>query len=134
MKQWILNICLFMVIYSCQSDKIKTYMGEEISYKDSVFLDIQGNLNHHDTMRKHADTWVRALTRMERHHTILNNQFVWNMKNGAQVKVSDNLYDFIIRWWERENARLKTGNYGLWYIEGNRYVTVLIRDTTSDHY
>ena len=65
MKQWILNICLFMVIYSCQSDKIKTYMGDEISYKDSVFLDIQGNLNHHDTMRKHADTWVRALTRME---------------------------------------------------------------------
>ena len=85
-------------------------------------------------MRKHADTWVRALTRMERHHTILNNQFVWNMKNGAQVKISDNLYDFIIRWWERENARLKTGNYGLWYIGGNRYCTVLIRDTTSDHY
>ena len=56
------------------------------------------------------------------------------MKNGAQVKVSDNLYDFIIRGWERDNARLKTGNYGLWYIEGNRYVTVLIRDTTSDHY
>ena len=49
MNRWILNICLFMVIYSCQSDKIKTYMGEEISYKDSVFLDIQGNLNHHDT-------------------------------------------------------------------------------------
>ena len=85
-------------------------------------------------MRRHADTWERALARMERHHTILDNQFVWNMKNGAQVKISDNLYDFIIRWWERQNKKLKTGNYGLWYVGGNRYFVVLVRDTTHENY
>ncbi|MBO4957447.1 hypothetical protein [Butyricimonas sp.] len=132
MKQWFWNICL--LLYSCQSDKIETYVGEKISYKDSIFLDIQGNLNHPDTMRRHADTWERALARMERHHTILDNQFVWNMKNGAQVKISDNLYDFIIRWWERQNKKLKTGNYGLWYVGGNRYFVVLVRDTTHENY
>lgn len=128
MKKLMLNICVLVIFCSCQSDKIKTHTGEEISYKDSVFLKIEGDLFYPDVMWQNVDTWVRAQARMVKHRRILNNQFVWNVENGAQVKISENIYDYITRWWGRQNEKLATGDYAFWPTGENMYTIILVRE------
>lgn len=126
-KMYFMNLVVLATVLSCRSDKIETYTGEKISYKDSVFLEIKGDLNYPDVIWGGKDVWIQALVRMERHQRIVDNRFVWNVQNGAQIKISENIYEYIVRWWGRENKKLENGKYKLIHVEGNRYFAV---DTT----
>ncbi len=124
-------VCLGFMFVACNSSKIETNTGDKVSYKDSVFLQIEGDLNHPDVIWGAKDIWVKALARMECHKRVLDNQFVWNVKNGSQIKISENIYVYIIRWWERQNKKLETGKYKIERIENGRYFVSPIKDTVN---
>jgi lipoprotein len=120
-------ICIFFhLLLSCENEKIKDNVGNLISYRDSVFLEIEGNLNYPDTIWRAKDTWIKALERLERHLKVENNLLTWNVKEGHQINMGENVFHFIIEMWERDNAKVRTGRYKLKHVGGNRYVAVPI--------
>lgn len=125
MKPFLIYVFLYLFL-SCGNDKIKDNAGNLISYRDSVFLEIEGNLNYPDTIWGAKDTWIKALGRLERHLKVENNLLEWNVKDERQINMGENVFHFIIEMWKRENAKLRTGDYKLKYVEGNRYVVVPI--------
>ena len=60
MKPFLIYVFLYLFL-SCGNDKIKDNAGNLISYRDSVFLEIEGNLNYPDTIWGAKDTWIKAL-------------------------------------------------------------------------
>lgn len=109
-----------------RGDEMRDNLGDLISYRDSVFLEIEGNLNHPDTIWRAKDTWIKALERLERHLKVENNLLTWNVKEGRQINMGENVFHFIIEMWERDNARVRTGRYKLKHVGENRYVAVPI--------
>lgn len=50
----------------------------------------------------------RALHRMNSCLTIKNDTLYWEIQNGAEVKISENIYNYITYLWKYSNAKLKS--------------------------
>ena len=110
------------ITLSSSYPKLKFWSGEEVCYKDSTFLGCKGDLQN-DSIRQ------KALERMKRHLKVKNNRLTWNLKNGAQIKVSENIYNYIIRAWKQENTRLETGMYAIMEDDKRNYFILYKTDT-----
>ena len=101
------------ITLSSSYPKLKLWNEEEVCYKDSTFLSFKGDLQNNTTRQTYQKIYLQALERMKRHLKVKNNRLIWNLKNGTQIKVSENIYNYIIRTWERENTRLETEMYAI---------------------
>lgn len=87
-----------------------------IAYKDSIFLRIEGDLREPQNIWK-SDTiyaiYVRAVERMYQHVFAENGYIRWNITQGREIKISENIFLYITEEWRRDNERIKTGKYEL---------------------
>ena len=88
-----------------------------ISYRDSIFLRIEGDL-----LREFQDIWenstaysiyVRAVQRLYQHIFAENGYIKWNITRGREVKISENIFVYITDEWRKDNEKIKTGKYEL---------------------
>lgn len=100
---------IFLVgVFSCTSGGKKTNWTE--IYQDSAFLNIEGGRLENLFIEAKVDrsVYYRALQRMNRGLSIQNDTFCWNIENGAEVKISENIYDYITLQWRLDNEKLKS--------------------------
>lgn len=91
-----------------------------LSNPDSVYLEIKGDL--YGIMPYDDQTLAKAAERMEKHLSIENNRFKWDIKSGKDVRVSENIFQYLTRIWKDNNKKLQTGAYEIWQHENGRYL------------
>ncbi|MCR9012074.1 hypothetical protein [Gabonibacter chumensis] len=86
---------------------------EEVAgfYADSVFLRINGDVMDSHTIWDNVAIYLKALYRLEKHLRIENNRFKWDVKDGAELRITQNIFDYVIDRWEECNDLLETGCY-----------------------
>ncbi|MCR9012011.1 hypothetical protein [Gabonibacter chumensis] len=128
----LLFISTFVIIQmSCSCPKLKLWNGEEICYKDSVFLGFKGNLDNDTLLSNHQNIYLPAFERLKGHLKVENNRLTWNVRNGAEIKISENIYDFITRLWKKQNKRLETGDFVIMESKDRYYRILYKRDTVG---
>lgn len=128
----LLFISTFVItLMSCSCPKLKLWNGEEICYKDSVFLGFKGNLDNDTLLSNHQNIYLPAFERLKGHLKVENNRLTWNVRNGAEIKISENIYDFITRLWKKQNKRLETGDFVIMESKDRYYRIIYKRDTVG---
>ncbi len=128
----LLFISTFVItLMSCSCPKLKLWNGEEICYKDSVFLGFKGNLDNDTLLSNHQNIYLPAFERLKGHLKVENNRLTWNVRNGAEIKISENIYDFITRLWKKQNKRLETGDFVIMESKDRYYRILYKRDTVG---
>ena len=80
-----------------------------------------------------AFTFVKAQERVERYLYIRNNRYEWKDISAPELRISDNIFDYIVDMRERENDRLTTGKYVIRRLRLNgRYYTLRKDDYCSN--
>lgn len=83
-----------------------------ISYKDSIFLRIEGDLEQDDEpWNKFYKTYSRAVDRMNQHMYIENGRIKCKIKRGIEIKISENIFLYLNKMYYIENEKLETGKY-----------------------
>lgn len=82
-------------------------------YADSVYLGFEGDLNNPRVIDEHLDVYLLAHQRMLNHLKFNNNLLSWDVQDGADLKISDNIYNYLIDCWNQENQLLQSGKYQL---------------------
>lgn len=99
-KSYPLLICLFLlVLISCLSKKDETPETarlQDVSYQDSVYLEFEGNLYEPLIIRSHMDIYIPAYNRLMRHVYIKNNRLVTDLKSGEEIRISENIFEYLI--------------------------------------
>lgn len=74
-------------------------------YKDSAYLEIKGNLNEPEIIWGNVKTYLPAFYRMTRHSRIQNNQVVFDCQSAEELKISSNIYEYIIECYRQLNQQ-----------------------------
>lgn len=90
-----------------------------LSGSDSVYLEIKGDL--YGIMWNDDEILAKAAERMGKHLSIENNRFKWDVENGKEVRVSENIFEYLISIWKDNNEKLQIGKYEIWQHEIGRY-------------
>lgn len=112
-------ICVtHLLIISCEKETDQTknsFSDYEEMYKDSTFLSIQGDLTNPDVIWSNMDVYSIACERMHRHLLIdtIHERLEWNFSNASNLKISENIYKYIINCWTYDCNTLKGNNYRL---------------------
>ena len=77
---------------------------------DTVFFKIEGDLNNPQVMRPNLVIYYKALRRMENYLFIEDNQLQWNIKNGAEIYISENIFQYVCNRWNKDNELIKEGH------------------------
>ena len=109
----VLGICLINEVYA---QKVET--KEETCLSDTVFLKIEGDLNDLQVMRPNLDIYYKAQRRMENYLFVEDNQLQWNIKNGAEIYISENIFQFVCNKWNRDNELIKKGHSKIVHKDG----------------
>lgn len=57
--------------------------------------------------------YLAAHARMTRHLRIENNRLIWDFTNPEELKISENIYEYLTTLWEYDNKQLESGKYHL---------------------
>lgn len=98
-------------------------------YHDSVYLTCEGNLLEHEVIWKNQKIYVPAYIRMKRHLKFNDNRLVWDFTNAAELKVSQNIYDYVTTLWTCFNQQLAAGTHKLEILEDNYFKVLPIEST-----
>lgn len=82
-----------------------TYYSE--LYADSLFLEIKGDIREPEVIWGNVDTYMQAFKRMERHLSSKDGFITWDFSKASELKISDNIYDYVIEFIESKNDKLK---------------------------
>lgn len=82
-------------------------------YKDSSFLKIEGDLNDPENIWNNINVYSAACERMHRCLKFEKNKILWNIDNSQDLKISQNIYDYIIEAWNYDNNLIQDTNYVL---------------------
>ena len=95
---------LLLLIFSCAQTK-------QISKtNDFDFLEIKGDLNENPNLLwENKDIYLKAVYRMEKLVKVDNNCFEWDV-TAEDVRVSNNLFNYITARWKSFNEQLEPGN------------------------
>ncbi len=95
---------LLLLIFSCAQTK-------QISKtNDFDFLEIKGDLNENPNLLwENKDIYLKAVYRMEKLVKVDNNCFEWDF-TAEDVRVSNNLFNYITARWKSFNEQLEPGN------------------------
>lgn len=117
--------------------KIKAYIHAPAEYgnlaeyyRDSVYLECEGNLIEPEVIWAHQDVYVPAYERMRRHLHFEGDTLNWDIKNAAEVKVSQNIYDYVIDGWRQANEQLRSGDYYL-FLDDDCYYGVFPKNKSN---
>lgn len=94
--------------YSERNDRVSYYT---CLYTDSTFLECEGNLEYPWVMDRQLGVYMAAHKRMTR-HLRFDDTLIWNFSSN-DVKVSENIYEYITGCWQYDNELLKSGKFTL---------------------
>lgn len=80
---------------------------------DTVFLGFEGDLYDSEVIWGHQDIYKPAYIRMARRLTFEDNCLKWDFSSAEEVRVSQNIFDYVTGIWMRQNAKLASGDYVL---------------------
>ena len=69
---------------------------------------------------------------MEKHLSIVNGRFKWDITSGKSINVSENLYDYIVQYWNHENSLLEDEDYMILRFKANKRCLVVPKTTQKD--
>ena len=74
-------------------------------YKDSVYLEIKGDLNDPEIIWGNVKTYLPAFYRMTRHSRLQNNQVVFDCQSAEELKISPNIYEYLMESFRQTNQQ-----------------------------
>lgn len=86
-------------------------------YSDSSFLKIEGDLFDPEVIWGNMDIYSLAYERMKQHLKVSDNHLNWDFNSGAELKISENIYEYVIYMWNSDNKKLESGKYRLEKLE-----------------
>lgn len=98
--------CLFILsLASCLNQKQAALTPEQLleTYKDSAFLAIDGDLYNPELIWGEVHIYLPAFNRLFRHSRIENNQIVLDVTSGKQVRISENIFEYVRESFELQN-------------------------------
>lgn len=102
------GILLLIGVSGCSEDEKGSEMFSiRQFYADSIFLGIEGNLNEPEIIWGNVDTYLAALARMNRYLYVEDNRLKWDVMNGAELNISENIYEYVTCSWKATNNRLE---------------------------
>lgn len=116
MKKHQLTILLISLILFCQCSNESAVKEENLSFesfKDSTFLKIEGDLYDPQVIWANVDIYLAAFDRMKRYLKIEKDVLKWDIEKGAEINISENIYDYIVDGWKCHNKQLASKNYQL---------------------
>lgn len=124
----VFSCILIMSLIGCHNEQDDQNIGDDVlyaqMYKDSTFLNIEGDLIYPEIIWGNVDVYIPAFKRMMRHLKIKNNLLIWDFKSGAELNVSENIYHYVTAVWKRQNIKLETGEYEIdLYEDGYRIIS-----------
>lgn len=119
-------LCFTTILFnSCKqgNENNATLSGDNIPYnqlyKDSVFLEIEGDLYDPAVIWGNVETYMAAYNRMKCHLKLTNNQLNWDFISGKELNISENIFKYVTDIWKRENQQVRSKNFKLIYKEGD---------------
>lgn len=103
-------VCVFLVLFflGCTEDDTEERLFSlEKFYADSSFLEIQGDLNDPHVIWGNVKTYLPAFERMKRYLYVKDNRLRWDVVSGAELNISENIYDYVVERWEGMNRQLE---------------------------
>ena len=134
LKLTVISILAFMILYNCKKSEPEAIKAPATQltqtdpdyylelYKDSTFLGFEGNLMDPPVIWENQNVYIPAFERMIRHVKIENNLLTWDFKSAAELKISQNIYDYLTPLWNRMNKRVKNGEYTLEVVDGKSLI------------
>ncbi|KIO44585.1 MULTISPECIES: hypothetical protein [Sanguibacteroides] len=123
------NIVLFSFVtvfmMACQQDENFEQMEESsyaIMYADSAYLEIEGNLYDPEVIWGNVETYIPAFNRMQSHLKFKDGRLSWEFGSASDLKISENIYNYVIRKWENKNKLLESGTCELAFTKEGNYV------------
>ena len=98
--------CLFILsLASCLNQQQAALTPEQLleTYKDSAFLAIDGDLYNPELIWGEVHIYLPAFNRLFRHSRIENNQIVLDVTSGKQVRISENIFEYVRESFELQN-------------------------------
>lgn len=136
MKYLLLLLLLLCICFigqeNCQAQK-------QISYQDSVYLIIKGNMSNMDSVGvniwNNLSIYNRAYNRFIHHLYVKDNKLVWNIKKGADIKISENIYQYLNYCFTYDNeVNLPSGEYEIRIDEKDNCYYVIPKKTPMEGY
>lgn len=97
----------------CKSERPTGAAQEQVTgveNADTAFLSIEGDLNEYPALLwRNQETYLKAFERLESRVRIEDNRFVWDFKTAEEMRMSQNLFDYILSIWKDYNERLAGG-------------------------
>lgn len=111
---WLTRIIVIIVffipiLFSCKTSIKETDINWEEIYKDSVFLNIEGGDLEQlfiEAKVNHA-VYYQAVKRMEKGLSVKDDTLYLKIRNGAEIKISENIYDYVSFMIRLENRKRK---------------------------
>lgn len=101
------------LVAGCKSEKpagAEQAQATGIENADTVFLSIEGDLNENPALLwRNQEIYLKALNRLEARVRVEGNRFVWDFKTAEEVRMSQNLFEYILNIWKDYNQRLAGG-------------------------
>lgn len=114
LQLWLLGGCVQKeVISDLQTDLINDSKSLTELYKDSIYLNIEGDLNNPENIWNNIDVYSAACERIHRCLRFEENRILWNIERSEDLKISKNIYDYIIEALNYDNNTLQDSNYVL---------------------
>lgn len=121
----IIVVALTGCLSSVKDNENKTKIDKERIQEvltDSSFLEIKGDiLMYPELLWANQEIYLKALNRLESRVKVKDNQLVWDFKSAKEMRMSQNLYDYIVGRWERYNKRLLCGKEEIYVTRMGHY-------------
>lgn len=108
---------------STESLKRKAMWNEARKYGESItdttFLKTKGKMSDaavdpfNPNYAFNQVVYLKALERAKKYLSLKNNQLIFNLKNGKDIYITEDLYDFISGTFDLWNTQLKSGKFEL---------------------
>lgn len=111
-------ITLSFLVIGCNKNDLAD-MGEDSEshyakfYADSMYLEIKGDINDPKVIWDNMNTYSPAYERMRKHLVLKEGRLSWDIQNASTIKLSENVFKYIIDAWEQQNKKLESGDYHL---------------------
>lgn len=105
-KHLLLGIVCMIFMFGCKCSSDGTSIAKQ--YKDSVYLEIKGNDLNALFMEGKVDPQIYypAVNRIRRFMMVKNDTICINLTNGAEVNISENIFDYYYSGIIQDNRRL----------------------------
>ena len=96
-------------------------------YADSVFLGFEGDLFYPEIIWGNVDVYLSAFDRMKAHLKVKDDRLTWDFRRGADLNISENIYEYVIGVWQRQNEKLDSGEYRLELVGDNYTIEPIVQ-------